>query len=558
MRETASSGKDRVAMRHLPLIALASLSACSLPGFESWQTGLGSTSSDTSTWGDSGELSSTGDPDPSDADSAEFPDSSGDSTSEGTDTGEDGPPLVEPEKPEIVSWDLPPKVYAAGPVPLAVQTKHTTSVQIFVDGAEIGELISAGDGLFTGDLPVRGAVDNGTHMVEIIAKQGKYQDTRSPLYSVATPAPGSEAWTMEGSPGSRMNRIAVAAAGHLIAVGQTKMAGIPRPTLQLRSSTGAELGPETILDTREGAAVDVAVLADGRMWVAMNVRDANTDPRPRFVLLNADGTPTGTEAMGAIGRVVRAITTDPEGGCFAVGVASNLGDWDAAYWRIDEAGTPQLSRMHDYHPADQSPHTFGDLANDVVIDEDVAYLVGISTGKHGAMDQNPTTRGMVVAMDRHNGDVITSLIAPADAYFTQSAFFGAALHGSGVLVTGNGSDGSNSMYRIETSIFSVAEGRVLHLAEPPSEGLAFGSDVVLDSQGRALIVGTVTQAGKRRAFLVARMANAKGTQMFAHWFAGGLSSEGLGIARDAYDRIFPVGYLTTNGEERSRFTLIHG
>jgi hypothetical protein len=546
-------------MRHLPLIALASLGACSLPGFESWQAGPGSSSSDASTWADSGEPESTGDPAPGDADSTDLPDSSGDSTSEGTDTGEDGPPLVEPEKPEIVSWDLPTKVYAAGPVPLAVQTERTASVQVLVDGVEIGDLISAGDGVFTGDLPVRGAIDNGSHTVEIIAKQGEYQDTRSPSYTVATPAPGSEAWTMEGSPGSRTNRIAVAATGDLIAVGQTEMAGIPRPTLQLRSSmTGAELRPETILDSREGGAVDVAALADGRMWVAMNVRDANMDPRPRFVLLNADGTPTGTEVMGAIGRVVRAIAPDPEGGCFAVGVAGNAGDWDAAYWRIDEAGTPKLSDMHDYHPVDQPSHSFADLANDVVIDGDVAYLVGSSTGKHDAMDKKPTTRGMVVAMDRHNGDVMASLIAPVDAYFTQSAFFGAGLHGSGVLVTGNGSDVSNSMYRIETSVYNLSEGRVLHLPEPPSEGLAFGSDVVLDSQGRALVVGTVTQAGKRRAYLIARMADAQGAQMFAHWFAGGLPSEGLGVARDAYDRIFAVGYFTANGEERSRINLIHG
>ena len=56
--------------------------------------------------------------------------------------------------------------------------------------------------------------------------------------------------------------------------------GVPRPTIRKRSSvTGAELWPEgTItLDTREGAVVDVAVLPDGRMWVAMNVRPPGKD-----------------------------------------------------------------------------------------------------------------------------------------------------------------------------------------------------------------------------------------------------------------------------------------
>jgi len=55
--------------------------------------------------------------------------------------------------------------------------------------------------------------------------------------------------------------------------------------------SGAELWPEgtIVLDTREGAVVDVAVLADGRMWVAMNVREGKMDPRPRLALLDADG-----------------------------------------------------------------------------------------------------------------------------------------------------------------------------------------------------------------------------------------------------------------------------
>lgn len=548
-------------MRRLSLVALASLSACTLPGFDAWKAGPGSTSSGGSTWGDSSEPFEPSTGDPSEADTAVTAvtaGSRGDSTSLGTDTGEDGPPLVEPEKPEIVSVELPAKVYAAGPVPLAVQAEHTASVQVLVDGADIGDLILAGDGLFTGDLPVRGAVDNGSHTVEVIAKQGKYQATRSPSYFVETPTPGSEAWTMEGPPGSRSNRVAVAAAGHLVVVGQTDIAGTPRPSLQLRSSaTGAELSPETILDTREGAAADVAVLADGRMWVAMNVREANKDPRARFVLLDADGTSSGIEVMGATGRVVRAIAADPEGGCFAVGVASYLGDWDVAYWRIDGDGTQRLGDMYDYYPA-KEPHSFVDLANDVVLDGDLAYIVGMTTGKHNAMDIYATTRGMVVAMNRHSGEVLAPLIAPAEALFKQSAFFGATRHVSGVLVTGYGSDLSDSMYRIETSLYSLSDGRTLHLSELPNDGLAYGSDVALDSQGRALVVGSVTQDGKRQAVLIARMANAEGTQMFTHWFAGGGPSEGLGIARDAYDRIFPVGYFTTNGEELARIKLIHG
>ena len=96
----------------------------------------------------------------------------------------------------IVSIELPANVYTAGPVPLAVQTEHTAAVHVTLDGADAGELIAAGGGLFTGALPVRGAIDNGSHAVEVIATQGKYKDSRSAMFDVSTPAPGTEAWSL--------------------------------------------------------------------------------------------------------------------------------------------------------------------------------------------------------------------------------------------------------------------------------------------------------------------------------------------------------------------------
>jgi hypothetical protein len=197
-------------------------------------------------------------------------------------------------------------------------------VFVTLDGADAGELIDAGGGLFTGALPVRGAIDNGWHDVVVIAKQGPHEDSRSVGYTVEAPAPGTEAWSLAGPDGSRTNRVAVTPEGDLIEVGQTEVGGVPRPTIRKRSGvTGAELWPEgTIeLDTREGGAVDVAVLPDGRMWVAMNVRPPGKDQRPRIALLDADGHATGIEIEGTAGRVVRALAADAEGGCFAAGLA---------------------------------------------------------------------------------------------------------------------------------------------------------------------------------------------------------------------------------------------
>jgi len=43
-----------------------------------------------------------------------------------------------------------------------------------------------------------------------------------------------------------------------------------------------------------------------------------------------------------------------------------------------------------------------------------------------------------------------------------------------------------------------------------------------------------------------------------HWFPGVGPSEALGIVRDAFDRIFPVGYITSSGNTQARTARIHG
>jgi hypothetical protein len=105
-------------------------------------------------------------------------------------------------------------------------------------------------------LAVHGAIDNGPHEVEIIAKAGQVRGQPHHRVHVSTPAPGTEAWSMAGPDGSRTNRVALTPEGDLIEVGQTEIGGVPRPTIRKRSGlTGAELWPEKtiILDTREGA-----------------------------------------------------------------------------------------------------------------------------------------------------------------------------------------------------------------------------------------------------------------------------------------------------------------
>ena len=477
-------------------------------------------------------------------------------TGDATDT-DDSPPVVDPDRPVIVSIDLPDEVYAAGPLALSVQTNFTGSVRITLDDVDAGGLLAAGDGLFTGELPVLGAIDNGPHAIEVIATAGPYEARKPDSFEVKAPMPGTEAWSQAGPAGSRTNRVAVTPEGDLIEVGQIETDGVPQPTIRKRSSVDGEELWTIVLDTREGAAVDVAVLPDGRMWVAMNVREPMKDSWPRIALLDADGYATEVDVLGTAGRVVRAIAADASGGCFAVGVAGVMGDWDIAYWRIDAAGVQTLGDVYDYVPPNKFPHDFRDLASDVVIDGDVAWVVGLSQGQHEEFVTR--TRGVLVPMDLHTGEVVGPVIvAPMDGPWTQGAFFGGALHPNGVLATGYGCNDTCDLYRIETALYTAAGERTWHEAEDSNDGLAYGSDVVFDSQGRALVAGTMTQNGKLRGHVFGRAVGNNWVTGIDHWYPGLGPSEALGIVRDSFDRIFPVGYLTVNGETQARITRIHG
>ncbi len=252
MREFVISGSVAGVSR-LSLAVLSVLAGCGSPQFQLFQeeqeqyaSMSGATTSGevaTTTTGDveptttaSVDSESGSTTDPADMTSTTAPSdatATGDAT--GTSDTADEPPVVDAEKPTIVSVELPAKVYAAGPVPLAVQTEHTGAVGIRLDGVDAGDLVAAGDGLFTGEVPVHGAIDNGSHEVEVIARLGPYEDRRSSFYEVATPAPGTEAWSMAGPTGSRTNRVAHTPAGDLIEVGQTEINGVPRPTIRQRS-----------------------------------------------------------------------------------------------------------------------------------------------------------------------------------------------------------------------------------------------------------------------------------------------------------------------------------
>ena len=481
-------------------------------------------------------------------------------TTAGEDTGDTDkaePPAV--DKPSIVSVHLPEKVYAAGPVQIEVLTEHTVSVQLEVDGVDLGALADAGDGLFVGALPVRGAIDNGLHSVKVFAQQGPHEVGEGANYEVSTPKPGTMAWFKAGPAGSRTNRVALTAEGDVLEAGQVEINKVKRPGLRERSGlTGAELWSVT-LDIREGSVADLAVLPDGRMWVAMNVRKpGDPSPQPRIALFDAGGTFTGMEAFGDLGRVVRGIAADATGGCFAVGYASAGMDLDVAFWRVDGAGVQTLGDTWDYDPYEK-PHSFSDFATDVVIKGDLAWVIGASNGLHD--DGKTRTRGMLVPMDLHTGEVVDPVIvAPKSDFYTQSVFFGAGQHPLGVLVTGYGCDDTCAGYQIESSLYGPTGLRLWHTPDQVPGGLRYGSDVVLDSQSRAVVAGVVAEKGVLRGYVSARHVGGEEIfPLFEHWFpVSAAASEAFGVLVDHYDRIFAGGYITANGSTQARLVLIHG
>jgi hypothetical protein len=250
------------------------------------------------------------------------------------------------------------------------------SVSVRVDGADAGSLIAAGDGLFTGELPVYGAIDNGSHEVEVIAKQGEFEDSRVAMYEVSTPKPGTEAWSKPGPTGSRTNRVALTPAGDLIEVGQTvdrRRAAADDP--QAVGLSGAELWPEgtIVLDTREGAVVDVAVLPDGRMWVAMNVREPNKDPRPRLACSTRTARRPGSRprappaAWSVPSRRTRRGAASPR-------ASPGHGRLGRRVLADHAAGEQTLGDAFDYFPLDGKPHSFRTSPTTCVIDGDVVWV----------------------------------------------------------------------------------------------------------------------------------------------------------------------------------------
>ncbi len=468
-------------------------------------------------------------------------------------TGEALPPM-------ILEVDMPAKVSLAGPIAVTVTTLRTTSAQIMLDGALLEMLTDEGDGVFAGVVPVYGAVDQGAHVLEVIAAQGDLTDQREVPFEVSTPVPGGLAWAMNGPLGSRTNRIALSPAGELFEIGTQVFGGVPRPVLSVRSAFTGEVQSSTlVLDTREGSAEDLALTPDGDLWVAMNVKEPNASWRPRIALFDKFGNDKGVEMIGDVGGTVRAVDSDGLGGFFAVGFASTGKSdlMDVAIWRMNSDHVPVFSgHTWDYVAADQFEHVFTDFGTEVVVDGDVAWIVGGSHGVHDD-DPDPRMRGLIVHMDIDTGVVLVpAIIASWAGVYTQSMFFGADLAPEGIVVTGHGYNDAGDLQRVETARYSAAGVRTWHR---PDKGAveARGNAVALNAHGGAVIAATVREGNATRGYLLGRVVG-EFTQTFELGFPVSKEASACGgVAIDPWDQALGGGHVTIGGVTHARALRVH-
>lgn len=508
-----------------------------------------------STTGDDGETT----------DGAMVTSGAGDSTMTGTDAGEDTyssssggalPP------PTILEVDMPGKVALAGPVSFTTTTANATSARAKLDGVDIGALQDDGGGVFSGAVAIYGAVDNGAHVLEVIAVREELADHRSVPFEVNAPATGTVALAVAGPAGSRTRRIALTAERDVIEAGTLVIAGVQRPMIRkLSGVTGAELWAKgtIVLDDREGWAVDVAVAPDGHLWVAMNVRTAPNVWRPRIVELDAAGHPTGVEVPAEAGQTVTGIDNDGTGGCVAVGFASSgQTDTDVIVWRMNGEHVAVLGgKPWDFLPNVKSePHKFTDIATDVVVRDGVAWIVGMSVGLHDNF--KTASRGFVLRMDIDTAGVLGPvIIAPPSDFWTQSKFFGAAAHPDGVLVTGNACNGTCDSERIETALYTAAGGRPWFRPELASVS-ARGNAVALNAHGGVVVAVTMREGAALRGYLLGRTVYDDQAAPFSVPFpASKEDSEASAVAIDEFNRIAGGGYRTLGGVTESRTILAH-
>lgn len=466
--------------------------------------------------------SSTGRPDPestgggTSSGGSESPDgttSEGVDPPEGSTSADAGTTAAPLPPPSIVDFEVPSKVSAAGPMAVQLLAEHTATAEVILDGAQTfplaGDSDLDGDGVhvFSGFVPIHGSADNGAHTLVAIARRDGLEDSRSEPFEVAAPLEGSPGWEKFTGAGSRTTRLAVTPAGEVYEAGAFEVNGLERPAIRLREPiSGADLWKEgaRVLDAREGAVVDLDVAPDGRVWVAMNVKEGDVSVA-RIAAFSPEMAPLGAD-LEAPGVTVQGVASDSLNGCLGIGSGmSFFGDYDVLAWRMNAAGTPSFSGYPwDYVPEGKQKHDFSDFALDVVIDKDAdeAWIVGGSLGKHELEDEAEEVRGVLLHVDIDTfGLVSPVVVVPPAGAARQSLLSGAWLEAESVLVSGYQCDLTCQAQNVLATRYDFAGVPTWGYSGPPAKA-ANGNSIASDTHGTILIAASIQQDALKHGFLL--------------------------------------------------------
>lgn len=240
-------------------------------------------------------------------------------------------------------------------------------------------------------------------------------------------------------------------------------------------------------------------------------------------------------------------------------VPSGFGDYDVAVWRVNKDHLPIFTgQPWDYTPQGGLPHKFTDLAFDVAVAGDVAWIAGMSQGRHKKDEPNVVeARGLIV---RINIDTFAGLgpviVAPVTGAYTQSFHNGIAVHPEGALVASQGCDATCTNQRIEVALYSDNGARLWH-AKDGSGLVAFGSGIAPNRHGLALVAASMREGQILRGRMLGRNMHTDEKPLDVWFLANQSASSASAIVVGPYDEAFWGGYVMLGGVQRAYAVRLH-
>jgi len=366
----------------MPFDGSSSSSSSAASGLtEATGTGVGDTDASSTTESLSSDSASSG----------TTPDSSTSAAESTTTTGVDASP------PAILGYNFSPSsLLVSGPISVEVLTEGADGVRLTF-GYQLIELVSEGDGIFTGEVQIYTGADNGEHAVTITPWSGEGDDeeegeAEETTYVVALPPPGSELFWEAGDligPGIGV-AVALLPSGDLVELGTRYDDGFEPRCYLRRRDPGGTWGPGDYVQVLPGVrceATDLAIDADGGIHVLAQ-RGAEGEAVWWLGSIASWGAAPATRGLGSQDEEANALAENDGTIVICGAMPSGLGDLDVMLRTYRPQQTGILKKL-DYKPPGVIPsHTVDENAYDCVFRApDDLVVIGDAFGQH--VDDGP-------------------------------------------------------------------------------------------------------------------------------------------------------------------------